>query len=159
MLPLPASLCPSEFHFKCHGIHAACLSALLRRNPSAQSTAHHSSSTPSCTVIGFDLLYCILLRPRLWLTCLCFPSSTNHGNPFKKTTLELSPSQCRLHRPPHRPHLTAPSSLDSQTSSKLSRLQWKQTCGENTKTERTSAFPSFSSFPAAAPLYSVTFLL
>lgn len=33
VLRLPASLCPRQFHFKCHEIHIAWLSALLRRNP------------------------------------------------------------------------------------------------------------------------------
>lgn len=72
----------------------------------SQSTPHHSSSIPSCTEISFNLPYCILLMPRLWLICLFFPSSTDNGN-HKKTTLELSQSVQTLYRPPHRPHASS----------------------------------------------------
>lgn len=77
------------------------------------------------------------------------PAAPSHGAPG------LAQLILTLCHPPHSPHasfLTAspifvhPRHWTPKPSSKLPTLQWKWTFDENTKTKKTVAFPSFSSF-------------
>lgn len=103
VLPLPASLCPSQFHFKCHGIHVASLPSLEGIRKPEHITSFSVHSLLHCNWFSLDLLHLTYATSMTYVSLL-FQQHQPMVTIQKDYSLELSQSGQTLYRPPHRPH-------------------------------------------------------